>query len=83
MMHDTWMDWGWHGMWLGPLLWLALIAFVVWAALPLLRRGQDEGPRPANGATPAKSPLDILKERFAKGEIDQQEFETRRKTLES
>jgi putative membrane protein len=30
---------------------------------------------------PAKTPLDILRERFARGEIDKEEFEERRRVL--
>jgi putative membrane protein len=30
---------------------------------------------------PARTPLDILKERFARGEIDKAEFEDRRRVL--
>ncbi len=30
---------------------------------------------------PARTPLDILKERFARGEFDKEEFEARRRVL--
>jgi len=50
-------------------VWGGLIALVVWAILRLTRRGADNA-------------LGILKERFARGEIDQQEYEQRKKALE-
>ena len=49
--------------------WAGVIALGVWVALRLAR------PRPANGA------LDILNERFARGEIDQQEYDQRKAAL--
>lgn len=53
---------------------IALIVLLVrWliGSEPLRRAERPEG----------KTPLDILKERFAKGEIDKDEFEERRKLL--
>ena len=32
-------------------------------------------------SSPTRTPLDILKERFARGEIDKEEFEERRRVL--
>jgi len=36
---------------------------------------------PPHQSPPTRTPLDILKERFARGEIDKAEFEDRRRVL--
>jgi putative membrane protein len=36
---------------------------------------------PAAGASPAEDPIEVLRHRYARGEIDEEEFERRRKTL--
>lgn len=57
------------------ILWVILIIVAVAAAVRWLRRGGMHGF--GNGA------VDILKERFARGEIDKTEYEERKKVLES
>jgi len=73
--------WGWGHMVFGSvmmiLLWGGLILVIV-LAVRWAGRGSAQGtiPRP-----PEPRPLDILRERFAQGEIDKQEFEERRRLL--
>lgn len=76
------MGWGdgWAGMFFGPLFMLLLVALVVGLAVVLFRRG-GESPSRGGAQPPGKTALDILKERYARGEIDQQEYETRRRVL--
>ncbi|MBL27263.1 MAG: hypothetical protein CMM50_06915 [Rhodospirillaceae bacterium] len=57
------------------LFWGALILVIV-----LLVRWLGEGRSPFGGPR-RKSAIDILEERFARGEIDQEEFEERRRLL--
>ena len=58
-------------MWL---FWILLIVVVVWALkATVFSSGKAEGTD--------KSPLEILKDRFARGEIDEEEFERKRKLL--
>ena len=72
--------WGWGGMmfgggWLGPLFWGVVIVLLV----VLVARGFGSAGR--SGEVTRSSAMDILRERFARGEIDKEEFEERRKTL--
>lgn len=68
---------GWHGpVWwwpVFPLLWFALIAFVVWRVAFVGRRHwREHGTRSGEAR---------LAERYASGEIDDQEYERRLSTL--
>ena len=75
-------DGGWHGWFFGPLMMILLVALVVLGVVLLLRGSGDGGREAPRGDRNAKTPLDILKERFARGEIDKDEFEERRRVLE-
>ena len=69
---------------MGGFGWIFMVVFwglVIWAIVALVRgnSGSGHGGDDAHGKD--KSPLDILKERYAKGEIDKKEFEERKKDL--
>jgi putative membrane protein len=70
---------GWGGHWLGGLLML-LFWLLVMAGIAVLVRGIVLR-SPGGSAGAAESPLEILKRRYAKGEIDKAEFEEKRKDL--
>lgn len=71
-----WGDGGFMGLGGGFMLlfWVLLILLIVWLVRATL---------PASGGAPGreKSAMDILKERYARGEIDKEEFESMRKDL--
>lgn len=67
------MMWGYGGLgflWMA-LFWVGVILLVVWAARP------TEGPTHRR----QRSALEILEERFARGELDAEEFTARRRQL--
>jgi len=68
---------------LGPFFMIFWLAAVVVLVVLLVRwlGGPWHGVQPLHGAPPARTPLDILKERFARGEIDKDDFEERRRIL--
>jgi putative membrane protein len=81
--HGHPMMWGgWYGMFFGPLMMVIFIAVVVVMVTLAVRwlGGTGHGAAP-HAPPPARTPLDILKERFARGEIDKDEFEERRRLL--
>ena len=74
-MHDWGMGWG-GGMVFGPLL--AIILLVVLAALIVpFMRGIGFG----GGEPRARTARDILDERYARGEIDREEYLRRRQDI--
>jgi len=59
----------------GPLFMILVLAVLI-AAVSSSSAGSVG--RPANSATAGRTPLDILKERFARARINKDEFEERR-----
>lgn len=75
-MFHHWI-WG-EGMWFGWIFWLIIIGIIVWFLIN--RSGQFRNQNQANPNP--ESPLDILKKRYAKGEITKEQFEQMKKDLE-
>ncbi|OHB15248.1 MAG: electron transporter RnfE [Candidatus Zambryskibacteria bacterium RIFOXYC1_FULL_39_10] len=67
-----------YGGWFGGgimmvVFWVLLVVFIVWIVREV--GGKNSSPRSNSSA------LEILKERYAKGEIDKEEFESKKKDL--
>jgi putative membrane protein len=73
--------WGWGGMIFGPIMMIVFIAVAVVVVVLLVRWIGGPGHGGVLHNPPGKTPLDLLKERFAKGEIEKEEFEERRRVL--
>jgi len=71
---------GYGGWWmmLMPLLWIALIAVIVWAAVRLIRPASGGG---HSDEARRETPLEILDRRYAQGEIDDATYTTARARL--
>ena len=69
MWWSDWFDYGFHWMLFGPAMMLLFIAAMISIGYLVMR------------ALRPSRPLDILRERYARGDIDQAEFEERRRIL--
>lgn len=74
--------WGWLMMSFGMVLWIALLVVLVWAVIRWLER-RTTTPIPPSTRTPLVGPsaLEILQQRYARGEIDTATFEHMRERL--
>ncbi len=52
------------------IFWVVIVALIVWGIIALTKRGT-----PASDTPQKRDPLDIAKERYAKGEISKEELE--------
>ena len=70
---------GWFGGGIMMLVfWVLLIAFIVWIVREVIGKNTH-----SHSGSSGSDALEILKERYAKGEIDKQEFEQKKKDLSS
>jgi len=74
---------GWQGWFLGPMMMLFWLVFLVGAVILIARWLGASGRIEPRGGKTGSDALDILRARFAKGEIDKAEYEERRTLLES
>jgi putative membrane protein len=65
-------DWGW-GIFM-MLFWLMFLVFIIYVVIRLLRNHENSSNQKSN-------PIEIAKERYAKGEIKKDEFEQLKKDL--
>jgi len=66
---------GFFGMGFGWIIWLVIIVVIVWVVFQF--KGDNSG---YNNKT-SESSMDILKKRYAKGEISKEEFEKMKKEI--
>ncbi len=82
-MHGYDMTWGWGAMWFGPVFMIILgitaVLLIVW----LIRAISGNGSKQASAEPSGASARRVLDERYAKGEIDDEEYRRRRAALES
>lgn len=70
------MGYGYGGMWL---MWLLIICIIILAAYLLIRETKKKD----MGTPQLETPLEILKKRYASGDISKEQFEEMRRDLES
>jgi putative membrane protein len=67
---------GW--IWLMPVFWLVFLGLIVWAIVAAVRRS---GESKRSDSSQADSALEMLKRRYARGEISKEEYEEKKKDL--
>lgn len=73
MFHDGFFM---GGMWFGWIFWIVIIGLVIYLIVRLTNQRGDT----SNYSN--ETPLDVLKKRYARGEITKEEFESMKKDLQ-
>ena len=80
MMWGYGFGWGWFMMMFGGVLWIAVLVVLVWA---LIRWFERKAPASGSSTPASSSALEILRQRYARGEIDTATFEQMRERLQA
>ena len=76
MAHAYYVYGPWPMLVIGILFWGSVVALIVWAIHRLTTRSGTDSAVP-----PRRTPIDYLKERYAKGEITKDEYDQMRRDL--
>lgn len=69
---------GYGSMFIVPIFFVVLLGLIIWVVVAALQRTNSST---ESSARISDEPLEILKRRYAQGEIDQEEYEIKRKDL--
>jgi putative membrane protein len=67
---------GW--MWLMPVFWIVVLGLIIWAVVAAVRGSSESR---SSGSSKADSALEVLKKRYARGEINKEEYEEKKRDL--
>jgi len=67
--------WG-HMFWGGWFIWIIVLGLLAWLVVTLVNRTQQ-----SSSHSRPESAMDILKKRYAKGEISKEEFEEKKRDI--
>lgn len=86
-MMGNWGEFGGWGMGFGflfmILFWVLVVLGIVALVRWLLQQSRSGRDQDTGGRAHDKTPLDMLRERYARGEIDHNEYEQKKRDLES
>jgi len=78
-MMGNWGEFGWWGMGFGFVFMILFWLLVILGIAALIRWLQAQSG--SNQGTRGKTPLEIVQERYARGEIDRDEYEQKKRDL--
>ncbi|MDP2730511.1 MAG: SHOCT domain-containing protein [Dehalococcoidales bacterium] len=68
---------GYGTMFLMPVLWIVVLGLIIWAVVAAVRPGESN----RSDSAAYSSALDVLKKRYARGEINKEEYEEKKRDL--
>ncbi len=68
----------WGGIWFGWIFWIIILVLVIWLIVNSKNRQM-----PDTNQNTTETPLEILKKRYAKGDITKEQFEQIKKDLQN